>query len=132
MPRLIKVLVRESAQLVFVPPDNPPPSGPSYVFGGGPSIPYLTGPVIGPGIIAYGAGSVPLFSGVAGGGGVGGSPRGAPEPRVVRNVQRNDEVREALVRLTGVDFGFDVPAWKEWLAASFRPPAARARRVPQP
>lgn len=132
VPRLIKVLVRENAQLVFVPPDNPPPSGPGYVFGGGPSIPYITGPVIGPGIIAYGAGSVPLFSGAAAGGGVGGSTRGAPEPRIVRNVQRNEEVRDALVRMTGVDFGFDVPAWKQWLAASFRPQVGPARRVPQP
>ena len=132
VPKLVGALVRVDEQVVFVPSENAQPAGPSYIFGGGPSIPYLTGPVIGPGIIAYGAGSVPLFSGVAAGGGVGGAPRGAPEPRLVRTVQRNDEVLDALVRMTGVNFGFDVPAWKGWLASSFRPAAAHARRVPQP
>ncbi len=55
-----------------------------------------------------------------------------PEPKVVTYSYQNVEVLHALVKLTGRDFGFDIPAWRRWVSTSFRADAAPARRVPQP
>jgi hypothetical protein len=45
---------------------------------------------------------------------------------------RNVEVLAALQRLTGQDFEYDVARWRAWVARSFNPRPAPARRVPQP
>jgi hypothetical protein len=103
---------------------------PGYV-GGGPSIPVVTGPVVGEGVVAYGATSIPFgtVTGLNLGGGV--NPH-RPVMRKVTNVYRNEEVLLALEKLTGVNFGYDIPTWKRWQRESFRPSTTAERRVPQP
>ena len=39
---------------------------------------------------------------------------------------------DALVKLTGQDFGYDQAAWRAWLRTSFKAEAEPAKRVPQP
>jgi hypothetical protein len=91
--------------------------------------PVLTGPVVAPGAVAFGATSVPYLSGTAMGNG--GSLRPAAE--VITTVYRNEEVRQALIALTGEDFGYDVPTWRHWLSTRFRAaPTTSERRVRQP
>jgi len=51
-----------------------------------------------------------------GGGGTGLSA-GAKAPKYIEGYIRNRVVLEALISLTGADYGFDVGAWKNWLAA---------------
>lgn len=58
----------------------------------------------------------PLF-GKGPGGGAAGLSVGGKTPKYVEGYVRNREVLEALVALTGADFGYDVGAWKTWLAA---------------
>jgi hypothetical protein len=54
-------------------------------------------------------------------GGSGLSMGGGPTQRVV--MVRNERVLEALVALTGVDFGWDAAAWRQWFASERQPPA---------
>jgi hypothetical protein len=147
VPKLVPVLITVEYEVVWV--DTAAPSGgmsfgavtPHPGVGGyqGGALPVLTGPTVGPGVVAYGATSVPYVGGgvgVGGGGnsfsiGQGGSSRG-PTPRLVPIEYRNDEVRAALVKMTGRDFGYDIPTWKQWVATSFKIDAPPTRRVPQP
>ncbi len=136
-------------------------SGPIYnpslgvpVAFNGSSVGYLTGPVVAPGVVAFGATSAPAYgvgpyapaypqsdnpaldgntlaqTSIAAGGGVNGT-RG-PVPRIVTVAVQNVEVHSALVKLTGEDFEYNVPSWKNWLRTSFHARAAPAKRVPQP
>jgi hypothetical protein len=41
-------------------------------------------------------------------------------------------VLEALQRLTGRNFGYDVATWQRWLSSSTDPEPEPVRRVPQP
>lgn len=118
-------------------------SGGGVAGGGGfigtvPSFGVLTGPVVAPGVVAFGATAAPFGSGVAmssGGGGAGVGPTElVPTPMMVPYQHQNAEVLSALERLTGRNFGFDVPQWKRWLRQEFRPPSTGQpdRRVPQP
>lgn len=97
---------------------------------------YLTGPVVGPGVAAYGASAVPFFSPaqLMGGSymatGIG-AGRG-PTPKAVTFTYRNTEVRSALTRLTGQDFGYDMAAWRRWMKLAFNPHPNPVRQVPQP
>jgi hypothetical protein len=145
VPKLVPALVSVRQRIVWIPTESASPAGPGYGFGpaapgtgagpipvGGPYVPVLTGPVVAPGVIAYGATSVPLYN-------LPGPSLSAGRPqlpsyrrKVVRSVYRNAEVLDALGRLTGQDFGYDVAAWRRWLTASFRPEPRPARRVPQP
>ena len=94
-------------------------------------LPVLTGPVVAPGAVAFGATSVPYMNGVGLGTGNGGSLR--PSAQVVTNVDRNEEVRQALISLTGEDYGFDVPSWRQWQTTQFKAaPSTPQRRVRQP
>src|SRR5205823_4166927 len=77
-----------------------------------------------------GIGTAAAGTGIPAGGGVNAS-RG-PAPRLVTYTVQNVEVLAALVKLTGHDFGYDVPTWRRWLRTSFEPNPAPARRVPQP
>jgi hypothetical protein len=45
---------------------------------------------------------------------------------------RNVEVLNALQKLTGQDFGYDIDAWRRWITRSFNPHPNPSRRVPQP
>lgn len=57
------------------------------------------------------------FTPTGGGLSMGGGPRQTRVPR------RNDHVLEALVRLTGVNFEWDVQAWRTWFLNRAAPPA---------
>jgi hypothetical protein len=52
--------------------------------------------------------------------------------QIIQVPYRNQEVHDALVTLTGKDFGYNIDAWKSWLARDFNPNPDPARRVPQP
>lgn len=54
-------------------------------------------------------------------GGSGLSMGGGPKQQIV--AVRNERVLEALVTLTGVDFGWDAAAWRAWFASERQPPA---------
>lgn len=146
VPRLLNVLVTTEERMVLVPSRGPAlqgPPGPLIGYNGS-SAAYMIGPVVGPGVAAYGATAVPNvigFDPMAGGApivfgdGVGPLPSAAglgPRPAIQTFTIRNAEVLGALNRLTGVDFGFDVPAWRAWVARSFNPRPERRRMVPQP
>ncbi len=103
---------------------------PGYAAGGGSSIPVLTGPVVGDGVVAYGATSVPAgsFAGLSYGSGA-----NRPTMRIQTDVYRNEEVLIALRKLTGVDYGYEVAAWRRWVTLAYRPASSTpGRRVPQP
>lgn len=160
VPKLIPVLVKVERRMVMEPgaPDPgpgiafssigpgpllPPGGGGAYAVSGGASgtvggayvgngssIPVVTGPVVGPGVVAFGATSVPYgsYAGMS----VGGANPNRPVMRIQTNVYQNEEVLVALRKLTGQDFGYDIPSWRRWMQAAFRPQTAPPRSVPQP
>ena len=108
------------------------PPGSGLSISGGRSIPILTGPVIGDGAVAFGATSIPV-SNIGGGFSVNmNSGNSGPTPQYVEVKHRNVEVLTALMKLTGQDLGYDVAAWKRWLATAYRPDASPTKSVPQP
>ena len=118
------------------------PTGGGVGFGSYTASSYVapTPPVVAPGVVAYGAVGVPLVNGVALGSGVvnngislgGGNNGPALVPRVVPIQHPNVEVRNALTKLTGQDFGFNVGTWNQWAASSFRSDPTPGRRVINP
>ena len=139
VPRLIPALVTFEYDIVMA--DGGPASGGGINFNAvspspgfqnytGVSVPVLTGPVVGPGSVAFGATSVPFAANGGASMGSGGS-RG-PSPRVVQIEHHNGEVLAALVKMTGRDFGYDIPTWKRWVATSFKVEATPSRRVREP
>ncbi len=67
----------------------------------------------------------------SGGGGLGASPGGLSvggSTKVLTEHLRNTEVLDALVVLTGANFGYDTQAWKYWMTGQQRAPAANVRR----
>jgi hypothetical protein len=60
--------------------------------------------------------------------GPGGLSVGGNRPTIVSRQLSNRPVLEALVSLTGVNFGFDKGKWKAWYAAQHRQPGMDARR----
>ncbi len=137
VPRLVPALITIEYEVVMVGGSTGGTGvgfnavSPSPGYGGG-SIPVLTPPVVGPGVVAYGATSVPLGGVNTAGLSLGGGGGRGPVPRLVPVEYRNNEVRAALIKLTGRDFGFDIPTWSEWVATSFKIEAPPTRRVPQP
>lgn len=108
---------------------------PAYYNGS--TLGLLTPPVVGPGVVAFGATSVPFVTPYGGGSSLsagGGSVSGSrgPVPKLVPYSYQNVEVLAALVKMTGRDFGYDIPSWRRWVTTSFRPDPVPARRVPQP
>jgi len=92
---------------------------------------YITGVAVAPGVVAYGASSVPVPVGLnpfqteeA--------PRISQIPAKVKVNHQNMAVLNALETLTGVNYGFDQPAWKKWVTTSFRIEPDAPRRVPKP
>lgn len=66
-----------------------------------------------------------------GAGGLGASPGGlsvGSSTKVLTQHLRNTEVLDALVAMTGANFGYDTQAWKFWLTSQQRAPAANVRR----
>ena len=92
----------------------------------------LSSPGLGSGVAGYGATGIPgpslpnvTFSS-------GGSGPREQMPRILTLRFQNVEVLSSLVKLTGQDFGFDIPAWQSWVASGFHPDPTPVRRVPQP
>jgi len=85
--------------------------GPHYFFGT--VVPYIADvdPVIGPGgAVAWD----PVISAVPWGASAGAEDVVVTVRRIVYVPVRHPEVREALVKITGRDFGFDESAWFRW------------------
>jgi hypothetical protein len=115
---------------------TPGTAGMPVAFNGS-SVGLLNGPVVAPGAVGFGASSVPLYGSSYTGAGIstGGnniSGRSGMLPRLIATNYRNVEVLAALVKMTGQDFGYDVPTWRRWLTTSFRADPIPVRRVPQP
>jgi hypothetical protein len=49
-------------------------------------------------------------------------------PKIVSRQLSNESVHDALVLLTGVDYGFDVAQWKAWYATQHQRPTISGRR----
>jgi hypothetical protein len=147
VPKLVPALITIENRVVMTDGGNSAPSGNFNVsfnavspapgvnnFVGGYSIPVLTPPAVAPGAVAFGATSLPYgaFNGPSLSVGGGGGPSRGPTPKIVAIEHHNYEVLAALVKMTGQDFGYDIPTWKRWVATSFRIEEAPSRRVPQP
>jgi hypothetical protein len=141
VPKLIPKLVVVDQQIVFVPQTPPMAASPPGTAGMVPTpgvnapgfsppgpYPVLTGPVVAPGVVAYGATQV---GNPAGGSSFGVGPSPGPVPKVLSTVYPNADVHDALVKLTGQDFGYDIATWRRWLASGPRPASEPVRRVPQ-
>jgi hypothetical protein len=135
VPKLIARLVSYQKRTVLVPGGvaaAPSGGGGAAAFGIAQPIPVLTGPVVGPGAVAFGMTSVPFLSGTGIAYGGGGLEEAPPVRQTVVDPIPNADVLAALESLTGRNFGYDLPAWREWLRTAFRLEAAPARQVPEP
>jgi hypothetical protein len=147
VPKLIPALVTIQQRFVMPPIEGWPSGNATASFGSVPpgsvlggtgfnsvrSYGLLTGPVVGPGAVGYGVTGVPapVLPGAAFSPGGGSGPR-EQMPRIITLRFENIEVLSTLVKLTGQDFGYDIAAWKRWVASGFHPDPAPVRRVPQP
>lgn len=87
-------------------------------------------PVVGPGVVAYGQQIIPYGSGLSLGSPAGGStPQLRPVLRNGPQSMPNPAVQKALADLTGVDFGYNVALWRQWLMQSFRTDEQPRKRV---
>jgi len=50
-----------------------------------------------------------------------------PDRQVIVTEQKNGEVLDALIALTGENFGFNKKAWLDWLASQYRANASKAK-----
>lgn len=131
VPELVAHLapVRLASYVEWVP--EPVSSGGGLSYGSVKGYVSVPVPVVGPGVVAYGQNIIPVGSGLSmSGGGSGVSMR--PVVREGPQPVPNPAVLSSLIQLTGVDFGYDVAAWKEWLATSFRREEKQPKRVPNP
>lgn len=157
VPNLLRVLVTSEERVVLVPSGGeyaaaaPGPRFPPILMAwNGVNAAFLTPPAVAPGAVAYGAyvepgvfgfnpyNGAPLsVGGVLNGGGfarrapIVGADLG-PAPQLRTFTYQNVEVHDALVKLTGQDFGYDVAQWRAWVARAFNPRPEPVRRVPQP
>jgi hypothetical protein len=149
VPRLIPALVTIQQRMIMPPITGWPPGTSGSSFGsisptaglGGPNFSgsantygVLSSMGLAPGVAGYGAtvnpgSSLSLPSATYSSGGSG--PR-EQMPRILTLRFQNVEVLSSLVKLTGQDFGFDIPAWQSWVASGFHPDPTPVRRVPQP
>jgi hypothetical protein len=160
VPNLIPLLIHSQRKVVMIPQTGGNIGAsfgggiaPGGVMGGGGGgmfsgitggWPVLTGPVVGPGVVAFGATSVPfVYDGVAmggggvavpgaGGAGVASGPSNMPRYRLLYRNDPNVEVHDALVKLTGIDLGYDIAAWQKWLQTEFKPADRATKRVGAP
>jgi hypothetical protein len=102
----------------------------------GVTVPFgvLNSVAVAPGVVAFGGGPgyLPGYgTGMGMSVGESGPTRGY-QPKLVSFTLRNVEVLNALKKLTGQNFGYDLGAWRHWLTTAFRPDPEPARRVRQP
>jgi hypothetical protein len=147
VPKLIPALITIQNHMVM-PPIQGWPSGSagtsfgsvaptpgltaSYLNNGASPYGMLTPPGLGPGVSGYGVAGIPgpsLPTATFSSGGNG--PR-EQMPRIITLRFQNVEVLSTLVKLTGQDFGYDIPAWQRWVSSGFHPDPTPVRRVPQP
>ena len=86
-------------------------------------------PVVGPGVVAYGQLIIPYGSGLSLGSPGGAIPKYRPVMRAGPQAFPNPAVQKALVELSGVDFGYDMMLWRNWLKQSFRVDDQPRKRV---
>jgi hypothetical protein len=146
VPRLVPALITTQYRVVMIPGGGggggSSPSGLGSVgvpiYSNGSSLALLTPPAVGPGAIAFGATSVPYYSPnlssslSVGGGSASGPENRGPLFKLMAYSYQNVEVHNALVEMTGQDFGYDIPSWRRWVNRSFRTEPTPARKVPQP
>jgi hypothetical protein len=67
---------------------------------------------------------------IKGPGGTGGGSFqfGGQQPKEVVQLFKNEDVLDALVKLSGVNFSFNVPAWKRWFASQKKAQSLNGRR----
>ena len=134
VPALIRALLSYEQRIIMVPPNNSngsgsvggPPLAPLAMTNGGAA--FLTPPAVSQGVVAFGTVSTPGYGMMPGFGPSIGSQITQAEPRVVTFTYRNTEVLAALQKLTGQDFDYNIPAWREWVSRQYHPtprPAAR-------
>jgi len=68
------------------------------------------------------------FNTTPGGGGAPGGLSVGQSTRVITQRLQNPAVLDSLIKLTGVNFDYDVPRWKQWLATRKEPANLDARR----
>lgn len=73
-------------------------------------------------VVSGGEGGPGRVSTTFGSGGDSGLSTGGSGPKASKVVARNERVLEALVALTGKNFGWDETAWKAWLSSRETPP----------
>jgi hypothetical protein len=141
VPTLVGSLLGTEDHVVMDPPAGSAPAyspvGPALMAMNPGAVAFLTPPAMAPGAVAYGAVAVPYVGAppIIGAGGLmstGTTSGRGPIPRIITLTYQNVEVRNALVKLTGQDFGYDIAAWKRWVKTSFNPNPAPVRQVPQP
>jgi hypothetical protein len=141
VPQLVTVLITTEERIVVPPLDGgtnsnvPGPPGliPRVINNYG--VVYSTPPAVSTGAIASGLGGINYGAMPAGAlpGGNYVGPNKPPEDAHVETFSyQNVEVLSALQKLTGQDFGYDIPSWQRWVARSFNPHPRPTRRVPQP
>lgn len=135
IPKLIPHLVGYQRRTVYVPGGLMQTGGTGGVasFGIVQPVPVLTGPAVGPGAVAFGLSSVPFVSGTGVSYGSDGAVVEAPPiAQTVVDTLPNADVLAALESLSGMSFGYDVPAWRNWARTAFRVERAPGRQVPEP
>jgi HEAT repeats len=137
VPALIRALLTYEQRIVMVPPNN----GNAPAIAGTPLVPiginnggaaFMTPPAVAPGVVAFGTVSTPAYATPGLMLNAGAQINTQPEPRVVTFTYRNTEVLAALQKLTGRDFDYNIPAWREWMSRNYNPTPKATRKVPQP
>jgi hypothetical protein len=143
VPHLVAVLITSEERIVVPPLEGGTISGPSIPVSPGLvpraynnfGVVATTPPMVGNGSFAMGLGVVPWYSTNPGTipGGMAALPSKPPQDAHVETfTYRNVEVLDALQKLTGQDFGYDIESWRGWITRSYNPHPNPSRRVPQP
>jgi hypothetical protein len=143
VPQLVSVLITSEERIVVPPLDGGSIPGPNIPVAPGLvpraynnfGVVATTPPMVSNGAVAMGLGVVPWYATTPGAipGGMAALPSKPPQDAHVETfTYRNVEVLNALQKLTGQDFGYDIGAWRRWITSSFNPHPNPSRRVPQP
>ncbi|MFO0959145.1 MAG: HEAT repeat domain-containing protein [Isosphaeraceae bacterium] len=127
IPNLIPALFQYRDRVEMIPVEVTT-TGPSMVMGKTQAYAAQAIPSVAPGAVAYNIVPNTLLNGFAMGGT---QTRIVEQPQMIRDMLPNPAVHDALVTLTGEDFGYDMDAWKAWLGAARRVKVPE-RRVPNP